>query len=126
MYRKVALFVGAFVLMGCAEALADDVLLANLYGSGVHAFNRGDLKNAHADLSAAIQDGSTDPRAFYFRGLTYLRLGREQEAVSDFKKGAEYESGENAGVYSVGRALERIQGPARQTLERYRTGARIN
>src|SRR5262245_17536833 len=70
MHRKVALVVGAFALIGCSRAPADEVLLANLYGSGVHAYNRGDFRSAHADFAAAIQDGSTDPRTFYFRGLT--------------------------------------------------------
>jgi hypothetical protein len=87
MHRKVALVIGAFVLIGCAQALADEVLLANLYGSGVHAFNRGDMKNAHADLSAAIQEGSTDPRAFYFRGLTYFAAGARTRGDCRFQKG---------------------------------------
>jgi hypothetical protein len=129
MRRKVALVVGAFVLIGIIAPLswaADEILLTELFGNGVHAFNRGDFREAHADLSAAIQEGSADPRAYYFRGLTYLRLGREQEAVADFQKGAEFETGESAGVYSVSRSLERIQGPARQLLERYRSTARLS
>ncbi len=125
MCRKVALVAGIFVLMTAHLAIADGILLSDLYGSGVHAFYRGDYRGAHADLTAAIQEGSTDPRAYYFRGLAYLRLGREQEAIADFQKGAEHETGESAGVYSVSRSLERVQGPARRLLERYRASARV-
>ncbi len=122
MKRTFALFVG-IVLCGSITALfADDALLEQFYGNGVHAFNAGDYVGAHAALTSAIKGGTNDPRAYYFRGLAYLRLGRNEEARADFQKGAELEAGESADVYPVNRSLERIQGSQRQMLEQFRLG----
>ena len=60
-----------------------------------------------------VEGGSKDPRVFYFRGLTYLKLGRPQDAAMDFRKGAELESKDINRFYNVGKALERVQGSAR-------------
>jgi hypothetical protein len=65
-----------------------------------------------------------DPRAWYFRGLAALRLGRTDEAEADFTEGAERES-RDAGVWPVSRSLERVQGPERLQLERHRIRARV-
>jgi hypothetical protein len=57
--------------------------------------------------------------------LAYLKLGRPQEAVTDFRKGAELESKDINRFYNVGRALERVQGAERLELENYRVDARM-
>src|SRR5262249_28092216 len=61
------------------------------------------------------------PRAFYFRGLAYLQLGRVPEAQADFQKGAELEVKDSSDFYPVNRSLERVQGRSRRMLEQYRT-----
>ncbi len=66
-----------------------------------------------------------DPRAYYFRGLTYLQLGRPQEAAQDFKIGATLESRDFNKFYNVAKSLERVQGAARLALENYRVNARM-
>ena len=125
MFRKI-LFTAA--VASCAAIscrAADDVLLAQLYGSGVHAFNSRDYIDAFNQLTSAIKGGTIDPRAFYFRGLTYLQLGREPEAIADFKRGAELETTDSLDVFPVSTSLARVQGSAREMLEQYRQGARV-
>ena len=117
MYRTLAIAIGIGLGTLSSWANADEILLETIYGSGVHAFNAGDYVEAHNQFTSAIKGGSNDPRAYYFRGLSCLRLGREQDAVADFKKGAELEAGESADVYPVAKSLERIQGQPRQMFD---------
>jgi|LakMenE01Jun11ns_1017448.scaffolds.fasta_scaffold9792057_1 tetratricopeptide (TPR) repeat protein len=113
--------------MGSAQAAqptVENLPLAAAYGDGVHAYFAGDFQRAYEDLSQAIEAGTTDPRAYYFRGLAALRQGRSDEAEADFTEGATRESA-GLGAWPVGRSLERIQGPDRLRLERHRTRARV-
>jgi len=119
MRGKIAVVV-SLVLLCAGSLLADEVLLGQIYGTGVHAFNEGDYVGAYNALTSAIKGGSNDPRAYYFRGLAYLRLGRDDEAKADFAKGAELEVADSVNEYPVNRSLERIQGKPRQLLESYR------
>jgi hypothetical protein len=121
MSTKLALAVSVVVWIVAAGLNADDTLLEQFYGSGVHAYNQGDYLGAYESLSSAIKGGTNDPRAYYFRGLAYLKLGRDPEAKADFQAGAELEVGDSSDVYPVNRSLERVQGRSRQILEQYRT-----
>ncbi len=91
----------------------------------MHAYFAGDYVQAHKRLTAAVDAGSQDPRVFYFLGLTNLKLGRDPEAVQDFRKGAAFESRDTNKFYEVGKALERVQGYPRIELEKYRAEARM-
>src|SRR5581483_9375631 len=110
--------------LSAAPCLAQDAMLEELYGRGVHAFFSGNIRGSFDALNAAIQSGSRDPRAFYYRGIVLNRLGRPDEAAADFGKGAELEmlGGE---PYPVGKSLERIQGPERVNLEAHRRAMRL-
>jgi hypothetical protein len=125
MFRRIVLLVGGLASLSAGSLLAQDAVLGQRYGAGVHAYFSGDYVKAFEQLTSAIKAGSTDPRAFYFRGLAYLQLGRSQEAAQDFKKGSELESKDSNKFYSVSKALERVQGPSRVTLENYRVEARL-
>ena len=125
MFRNIVLLLGGLALVCASSLFAQDAVLGQKYGLGVHAYFAGDYQKAYEQLAAAIAGGSKDPRAFYFRGLTYLRLGRGQEAIQDFQKGAELESRDTNKFYSVAKALERVQGAARLELEKYRVDARM-
>jgi hypothetical protein len=96
-----------------------------MYGSGVHAYFSLDYQRAYDDFTSAIDGGTTDPRCFYFRGLCYLNLGREEEAKIDFEQAARLEAEDVNQFYNVGRALERIQGNTRLLVEEYRVEARM-
>jgi len=107
-----------------AAATGESLPLRAAYGDGVHAYFAGDYERAYEDLSQAIEAGTDDPRAFYFRGLAALRQGRSDEAEADFTTGAERESS-RLGTWAVSRSLERVQGPDRLRLERHRMRARV-
>ena len=125
MFRSIVVLVGGLASLGAVSLFAQEAVLGQEYGAGVHAFFAGDYAGAYEQLSAAIQGGSKDPRPFYFRGLACLNLGRGPDAAIDFRKGAELESGDVNRFYDVGKALERVQGEARTELEKYRVAARM-
>ena len=106
-------------------AVAQDDALEELYGNGVHLYNAGDFRASYYELTRAVDNGSQDPRVFYYRGLCYLKLGREQQGMSDFSKAAGLEMSDNDRFYPVSKSLERVQGRARQLIERYRSSARL-
>src|SRR5262245_49352041 len=116
-------WVWSLLALACcgAPAMADDAALNAMYGSGAHAYFAGNLSSAYDDLSMAIKGGSKDPRAYYFRGVTLLRMGRESEAKADMQKGASLEAADVNQFYPVGKSLERVQGSNRLTLEKYRS-----
>jgi len=125
MFRSIVLLVGGLASLTTASLPAQEAVLSQEYGAGVHAFFASDYLNAHQHLTTAIEGGSKDPRAFYFRGLACVKLGRGPDAVLDFRKGAELESSDVNRFYDVGKALERVQGAARVELENYRVAARM-
>lgn len=114
----------AAALMATSVVAREDAILAVAYGNGVHAYYAGDYQRSYEELSTAIDGGTQDPRAFYFRGLAALRLGRLDEAEADFALGANAEAAGRGG-WAVGRSLERIQGEPRLRLERHRVRARM-
>ncbi len=119
---RILTLVTALLALAAANCLAQDAMLEELYGRGVHAYFAGNIRAAFDSLNASIQSGSRDPRAFYYRGIVLNRLGRPDEAAADFRKGTELEmlGGE---PYPVGKSLERIQGPERIMLETHRRAA---
>src|SRR3989304_6108521 len=125
MVRCLVLLVGGLASLWTFSLQAQEAVLGQLYGSGVHAYFSGDYLQAYEKLTAAIDAGSRDPRVFYFRGLVYLKLGRTPEAQMDFQRGSERETKDVNKFYNVARALERVQGPARLQLEAYRVQARM-
>lgn len=118
--------VAAVAVAGSAAPVQtlESLALSRSYGSGVHAYFSADYDRSYEDLTAAIEAGSEDPRARYFRGLAALRLGRLDEAEADFSEGAELEA-RALGGWPVSRSLERVQGHDRLRLERHRVRARV-
>lgn len=115
----------AGLVISAASILAQESVLSQFYGQGVHKYFMRDYARAFEDFNTAIENGSDDPRCYYFRGLTYLQLGREDEARADFAKGAELEMKSATKFFNVSRALERIQGRQRLIIEEYRAQARL-
>ena len=105
MYRRVALLLGGVILLGTASLWAQDAVLNHLYGSGVHAYFSNDYARACEFLTSAIDGGTKDPRVYYYRGLTFFQLGRQEEAKLDFQQGAQLEAADVSNFYNVGRAL---------------------
>ena len=105
-------------------AAAQDYVLNELYGNGVHAFFSGNYEEALNFLDEAVEEGSRDPRVFYFRALTLDQAGFEEKAKAAFHQGAELEAAD-PNVFPVGRSLERVQGRQRHLLESYRQKSRF-
>ena len=107
-----------------ASAQNQSAILAETYGQGVHAYNGGRLTDALEFFSLAIENGSQDPRVYYYRGIVNYVSGRPEEAVKDWQTGAGIEAlgGPNP---SIGRSLARFQGNGRLKLEQIRQAARI-
>ena len=120
----VAACLAAYGATASAAATIESLPLAAAYGSGVHSYFAGDYQRAYDELSQAIEGGTIDPRAWYYRGLTALKLGRTDEAEADFSAGASREA-EGTGAWPVAKSLERVQGCDRLKLERHRTRARV-
>ena len=108
-----------------AELRGQDIVLSELYGRGVHAYFENDFSESQALLSEAIELGSRDPRAYYYRGLIHAQSGRSDQAEADFQTGARLEVTNDERIYPVGHSLQRIQGPLRLTLEAHRRDARL-
>lgn len=128
MSRNLALSAVAGGLMSLAAALAvaqDAAVLDDLYGRGVHAYFSRDSRKAVQLLSEAIDNGSQDPRAFYFRGLALRSLGREEDAAIDFKDGAKLEQAGVEMIDVVSKSLERVQGGVRLDIENHRRLGRL-
>ena len=102
----------------------DPLAIKDAIGRGMHDFHGGNFDRAYDEFTNAIEAGTADPRAYYFRGLAALRLGRTAEAEADFSAGAEREAVDGS-TLRVSRALQRVQGCDRLTLERFRTRARL-
>lgn len=128
MTRNAAFAIAGFALFVVAASAgplaAQDAVLAQFYGRGVHQYFAGNYDRAAADLTTAIDGGSKDPRAYYFRALTSMRRGDSYSADSDLRVGASLESADVSQFYPVGKSLERVQGADRKTVERHRAIAR--
>jgi hypothetical protein len=96
-----------------------------LYSNGVEAYFRGCSAEAESLFSSLMSVDPNDPRAFYFRALSLMRQGREDEARSDMEIGAQIEA-RFPHRFDIGKMLERVQGPTRLLLEQYRTRARAS
>ncbi|MFK8113604.1 MAG: hypothetical protein AB8B91_15490 [Rubripirellula sp.] len=119
-----AIAVAAFGLFAPESASAQNAILAEMYGRGVHAYYSGNNTDANQYLSMAINNGIEDPRAYYFRGMVAHASGRAYEAESDWQRGAELEASGKVAA-SIGRSLSRFQGSARIKLEQIRQTARL-
>ncbi len=125
MFQRLAVVGGVLLALCPAVSPGDDGIADHLYGKGVHAYFEGDFLEAHKLLTESLAAGSQDPRAYYFRGLAYSKLGRDEEAEQDFSKGAALESSDIDRLYNISKALERVQGVDRMKIEKHRTKARL-
>ncbi|QDV56746.1 hypothetical protein [Rosistilla oblonga] len=122
LFLMILVVAGSFGFQSPSQAQSP--VLAELYGRGVHAYYCGDLIDAHRYLSMAIDNGSRDPRAHYFRGVVNAATGRQLEAEADWQLGAQLEIQGEYGA-GIGRALQRVQGPVRMEMENIRQLARL-
>lgn len=95
-----------------------------VFGANIHRLYDGQLDQLVAEVSEVVNDDLRDPRVLYLRGLAMLRMGNDQAAADDLRKGAELEALQyGKRNYDVPRALQRIQGNERAMLEAARSDA---
>jgi len=87
-----------------------------MYSQARAAYFRSDLPTSQRLLDEVVRQGSQDPRVYYFRGLTFLKLGRAAEAQADFDQAVTMELNPGSRI-DVDQALERVQGQYRRALE---------
>ena len=69
MSRSVFFLVAGWVVVSSVPLVAQEAVLGQMYGNGVHAYFAQDYLKAHQYFTTAIEGHSQDPRCFYFRGL---------------------------------------------------------
>lgn len=129
MKRFTMSLVGCLALVAAVSSVRAEVnekILTEVYHQGLKSFYAGQYAQAHDTLSQAIEGGTKDPRSYYIRGISNLRLGRQADAKADFQSGAALEGKDFDVFYNVSSALERVQGPERRLLESYRVQGRKN
>lgn len=94
------------------------------YSEGVHQYFNGASSKADALLTQALAYSPRDPRAYYFRGLARMKMGRTYEGEQDMRIGASIEAAWTGNPLDIGRTLERVQGGHRLKLEEIRRDAR--
>ncbi len=91
-----------------------------MFREGVEARQFGDLATALAKFDAVINDGGTDPRVFYLRGVVLAELGQTDDARLAFADGLSHEKSVED-VRLVNLALADVQGGIRQLIEEQTT-----
>ena len=75
--------------------LPDDAVLPTdmVLNIGIRLYNEGDAEKALGYFDRAIKEAPDNPEGYYYRGLSYLGLGRNDEARADFEKLLEIDPG---------------------------------
>jgi tetratricopeptide (TPR) repeat protein len=90
------------------------------YSTGLRLFFERKYPDAEKEFTSAVENDSLDARFFYFLGLTRLMLDHRDAAITDFEQAANLERQHRPDKATVNGALERVQGPPRQEMNRYR------
>ncbi len=98
------------------KALKSDLTLA------MNDYFAGRFTAAKAKLDVIVEADLPDPRVYYFRGLVEHELGNAADATADFDYAVQLETAPENRI-DVDRALARVQGKARETLEAHRSEA---
>ena len=107
-------------LISCPQTEAQEPKSASdQYAEAVIAYFAKDYNASDSVLTGLIEAGTGDPRIYYIRGLGRHAGGNVDSAEIDFEAGARLEYSGLVRV-NVPRSLERVQGPVRQALEKYR------
>jgi TolA-binding protein len=110
---------GAKVAITSQEVLQSD-RAATAYSKGLLAYFDRNYSDAESRLLQATKDYPNDARYWYFLGLAQFELGKRSDAETAFQKGADLELQFQPSSREVATSLERVQGPARRLLNKYR------
>jgi hypothetical protein len=90
------------------------------FDQGLRHYWERQYAQAEKEFAQAVRSHNQDARFVYFLGLAQLGQERRDQAAESFKKAAQLEQQGKPQPALVSSALERIQGPQRQVLNRYR------
>jgi tetratricopeptide (TPR) repeat protein len=101
------------------QAIASPPEAERHYATGLRLLYSGQYAAAEKDLLAAVGQDGQDARYYYFLGLARLYQGK-RDAFEDFVQGARLEQQGLPPREAIDSALERVQGPARGTIDNAR------
>jgi hypothetical protein len=101
-------------------AHAEPLQAEERFAAGLRFYNEGRYADAEAAFAEAYQFDSKDARFLYFLGLSRAPQGKWSAALEDFRLGADLERQGRPSAAAINASLERVQGNARQTVNRYR------
>ncbi|MCE9529970.1 MAG: tetratricopeptide repeat protein, partial [Planctomycetes bacterium] len=103
-----------------SRLIRDDSLALKHYGLGLENYRNGQYEKAEQEFFTAIGYDNRDARYLYFLGLARWQQGNTDVAIRTYKAAALVEMQGKPTGRLVNSSLERIQGPTRLELEKYR------
>jgi uncharacterized protein (DUF3084 family) len=91
-----------------------------IFSDGLKAYFARDYADAEDQLIEAMKNNNQDARYVYFLGLARLQQGRIDAAQEDFRRAAALERQGLPDMRTINAAFERVQGPERQMINRFR------
>jgi tetratricopeptide (TPR) repeat protein len=110
-------------LMKMAESRQppDPLLAEQYYNNGLRFYQAGKFEEAEKEFTRAVLNSGLDARFRYYLGLSQLpQQGKRDLALESFRVGARTEEQGQPSRSQINAALERVQGDARTTLNRFR------
>lgn len=98
----------------------DQLQAEKFYGNGLRFYFNRQYPEAERELLEAVRYNDQDARYLYYLGLSRLLQGKRETALEDFRLGAMLEQQQRPSPAAIAGSLERVQGPIRQTLNKYR------
>ena len=98
----------------------DPELAERAFSSGLRFYYAHDYEHAEVQLQTALRNNQQDARVLYFLGLARLPQGKVDAAQDDFRAAAALEKQGLPDTTTINTLFERIQGPERQFLNRFR------
>lgn len=99
---------------------ADPKLSEKYLSDGLYKFWARKYAEAEKDFYESVRHDSRDAVSLYFLGLARLAQGKQAIAFEAFRQGGRLEQQNRPSSTEVSVRLERIQGPSRILLDRYR------
>jgi tetratricopeptide (TPR) repeat protein len=90
-----------------------------LFAAGLRLYTAKRYPEAEREFAAAIENDANDARYIYYLGLARLMQGN-RDGLEDFDRAARLERTGRPDRAAVSAALERVQGPVRETLNAVR------
>ncbi len=90
------------------------------YGDGLEFFRDNRFDRAEREFEQAVRFENKDARYRYYLGLSRWLQNKTEVAIEDYKAGAALEAIARPTSRIVNSSLQRIQGPSREALEKFR------